>query len=161
MAKKKFSKSSKQLTGKQIGPNKVKNGFKKAYKAKSSRVPDALRNLKEETEKGDPRKKKTVYSNREDRGWVKKRDNPLKRAPEVYKIHAQQLSKEGKASKSKGTLRKGKSPFRKDITKATRLINPITAAKKVISKVAPRVKKEIKKTKSYFFRHGGTLHQHD
>jgi len=92
---------------------------------------------------------------------------PLEKAPEAYKIQAQQLSKEGKASKSKGTLRKDKSQFRKDITKTTKLLNPITAAQKIAkssekiaSKVAPKIvesaKKKLTKVKSYFgYKHGG------
>tara|TARA_R100001480_G_scaffold153647_1_gene157089 strand:- start:256 stop:726 length:471 start_codon:yes stop_codon:yes gene_type:complete len=109
---------------------------------------------------------------------VKKRVSALKRAPEVYKIHSQQLSKEGLASKGKGTLRQGKSQFRKDIDKTINLLNPITAARKIAkssqkiaSKVAPKIvkrysekkKERREKVKRYFgYRHGGgILEQHD
>ena len=96
---------------------------------------------------------------------------PLEKAPEAYKIQAQQLSKEGKASKSKGTLRKDKSQFRKDIVKPveTYYRNIISPIKEKIRKSGV-VKKAVSNVKSYFgfkhggktnYRHGGGLEQYD
>ena len=141
---------------------KTRNGIRK------SKVGDDRRVTSEKLRK--------LYKKRIEReaGAVPRSIKGLEKAPEVYKIQAQQLSKEGKASKSKGTLRKGKSQFRKDVTKTTRLLNPITAgkkiakhSKKIASKVAPKIvksaKKKLTKVKSYFgYRHGGgILEQHD
>ena len=97
--------------------------------------------------------------------------NPLKTAPDAYKIHAQQLSKEAADSGQKGTLREGKSQFRKDIVKPveTYYRNIISPIKEKIRKSGV-VKKAVSNVKSYFgykhggktnYRHGGGLEQYD
>ena len=97
--------------------------------------------------------------------------NPLKNAPDAYKIQAQQLSEEADASGQKGTLREGKSQFRKDIVKPveTYYRNIISPIKEKIRKSGV-VKKAVSNVKSYFgfkhggktnYRHGGGLEQYD
>ena len=97
--------------------------------------------------------------------------NPLKNAPDAYKIQAQQLSEEADASGQKGTLREGKSQFRKDIVKPveTYYRNIVSPIKEKIRKSGV-VKKAVSNVKSYFgfkhggktnYRHGGGLEQYD
>ena len=95
----------------------------------------------------------------------------FERAPEVYKIHSQQLAKEAAASGQKGTLREADSPFKRDIKKVKKfyeLTGQTRATKKAYQRAKTAVEKAATKTKEYFgFKHGGKtrhsggLEQHD